>query len=125
MAVLIITDGPAKDQKYSLEGERLCMIGRDAKCSFQIIDAELSRFHLQIRHDPPKDQYFAIDYQSKNGVEINGNKIERETQLTSGDVITIGVSTLIFSTDNSMDAKRAFETWKRFGQGHVHTISPD
>lgn len=123
MAILMITGGPAKDQKFSLKGERRAMIGRDAKCSFQIIDAELSRFHLQIRHDPAQNRHFAIDYQSKNGVEINGQKIVAETPLNHGDVIEIGQTVMVYSTDNSMDAKRAFETSKRFGQGHVHTVT--
>ena len=125
MAVLVVTDGPAKDQKYSLEGQRLAMVGRDAKCSFQIMDPELSRFHLQIRHAEEQDQHFAIDFQSKNGVEINGKKIASETMLNNGDRITIGHTTLIYSTDNSMDAKRAWETWKQVGQGYVHTVTGD
>ncbi len=120
MAVLVIVKGPAKDQKFSLEGQNLAMVGRDAKCSFQILDPTLSRFHMQIRCSPGRDS--AIDFNSKNGVEINGRKIESETQLQEGDSISIGETTMIYSLDNSMDAKRAWETNKQFGQGYVPTI---
>ena len=125
MAILIVTEGPAKEQKFSLVGSRLATIGRDAGCSFQIVDPELSRYHLQIRHAEDQDRHFAIDFKSKNGVLLNGQKIERETSLRDGDAITIGATTLVYSTDDTMDAQRVFEAWKKLGQGHLRTISSD
>jgi len=125
MAVLIVTDGPAKDQKFSLAGSRLTMVGRDAGCSFQIVEPQLSRCHLQIRHDEDKDEHFAIDFQSKNGVFVNGKKIESETHLNDKDIITIGGTSIVYSTDDALDAKRAFETWRQVGQGHLRTIADE
>jgi pSer/pThr/pTyr-binding forkhead associated (FHA) protein len=125
MAILIVTGGPAKEQKFSLAGNRLTMIGRDASCSFQIVDSELSRHHLQIRHAEDQDRHFAIDFQSKNGVCVNGRKIEGESLLNHRDVITIGGTTIVYSTDDALDAQQAREAWKKLGQGHLRTISSD
>ena len=114
-------DGPAKGQKFALAGCRLAMLGRDAGCSFQIVDPELSRFHLQIRHAEDRDQHFAIDFQSKNGVFVNGKKLEKETVLMDSDVIVIGGTTLVYTHDDAVDAKKAADAWKQSGQGHLKT----
>lgn len=125
MAVLIVTEGPSKNHTFSLSGNRVTMIGRDAGCTFQIVDPELSRCHLQIRHAEEENRHFAIDFQSKNGSAVNGQKIEGETLLNNGDVITIGATSMVFSTDDTMDAQRAREAWKKRGQGHLRTVTPD
>ncbi len=125
MATLVVTEGPGKGQKFALTGCRLAMIGRDAGCSFQIVDPELSRFHLQIRHAEDQDRHFAIDFQSKNGVFVNGKKVEAETVLLDNDVITIGATTIVYSLDDALDAQRVVEAWKKLGQGHLRTVSGD
>ncbi len=125
MAVVIVTEGPAKEQKFSLANVRVASIGRDAGCTFQVLDPQLSRYHLQIKQADNQDRHMAIDFQSKNGVFLNGQKMEKETLLNDGDVITIGGTTMVYSTDDTTDAQRAFEAYKRFGMGHVHTVTLD
>ena len=121
MATLVITDGPGKGQKFALAGCRVAMVGRDAGCSFQIVDPELSRFHLQIRHAEEQNTHCANDFQSKNGVFVNGKKIAAETALADGDVIVIGGSTIVYSVEDVQDAQRVIDAWKRAGQGHLKT----
>ena len=101
------------------------MIGRDASASFQIIDPEISRQHLQIKWDEKENQHHAINRSNKNGVFINGDRIEEETVLSDGDVIKIGHSTLVYTTDDSLSAMQVHATWKQHGQGHVQTMMPD
>lgn len=125
MATLFVTDGPGKGQKFSLAGCNLAMIGRDARCTFQITDPKLSRVHLQVRFDAEADQHFAIDFQSKNGVFVNGRKIEDQVLLKDRDVIVLGDTAIVYSTDDAMDAMKVFEAWKYPGQGHERTISAD
>lgn len=125
MATLVVTDGPCKGQKFALAGCRLAMLGRDAGCSFQIIDPELSRFHLQIRHAEDQNRHFAIDFQSKNGVFVNGKKIEKEAALLDNDVISIGATTILYTLDDAVDTQRVVDAMKRYGQGHVRTITGD
>lgn len=125
MATLVITEGPSRGQKFALTGCRMAMIGRDAACSFQIVDPELSRFHLQIRHEENGNKHFAIDFQSKNGVFLNDKKLESESILMDGDVIRIGGSTILYSLDDAVDAQRVADAWKRAGQGHLRTVTGD
>jgi len=125
MASLIAVDGPAKDQKIALAGHRLLMIGRDASASFQIIDPELSRHHLQIKFDEVGAKHYAIDFNTKNGVFVNDVRIDAETLLNDGDAIRIGKSTLIYTTDDAKEAADVRGAWKQFGQGHVDTITQE
>jgi pSer/pThr/pTyr-binding forkhead associated (FHA) protein len=120
--MLIVTDGPARTQKLSLAGIRLAMIGRDAACTFQIIDPTLSRQHLQLRLDEEQRRHFAIDFTSSNGVFINGRRISQETPLADGDVITLGNSSLVYCTSDDADAQAAYDAWKKIGQAHQRTI---
>jgi len=125
MASLIVTGGPAKDQKLALANHRLLMIGRDSSTSFQIIDPEMSRQHLQIKWVEQENQHYAINRSTKNGVFINGQRIEQETLLRDRDVIKLGNSTLVYTTDDSLEAVHVHATWKQHGQGHIHTMMPD
>ncbi len=125
MAILFVTRGPATGQEFSLEGHRLVMIGRDARCTLQIVDPQLSRSHLQIKHVPEEKRHYAIDFQSKNGVFVNDKKIDNPTPLNDRDVIVIGDTTLVYSVDDSPSAQDVRESMKRFGQGHVHTRTGD
>ena len=124
MATLIFTDGPAKDRKFALAGHRIVMIGRDAICTVQVVDPELSRCHLQIVATSD-DKHDAIDFDSHNGVSINGTKIKEKTELADGDEIVIGASTIIYTTDDSADALSVSKQAKYVGQGHLHTTSSD
>lgn len=125
MAMMMVTKGPAVGEKISLTGHRLLMIGRDARCTVQIVDPQLSRFHVQIEYAEAEKRYYAIDQESKNGVYINGTKVEVRTALQDRDVITIGDTTLVFSEEESPFAEHALELLKRQGQGHLHTRTMD
>lgn len=121
MATITVVEGPAAGQKFLLEQHRLVMIGRDASCTVQIVDPQLSRHHLQIRLDEATNGHSAVDFNSKNGVFVNGKKLSSEARLADRDVINIGDSVLVYHTDDSYDAKGVHDALKRFGQGHVHT----
>ena len=121
MATITIVEGPGAGQKFLLEQHRLVMLGRDASCTIQIVDPQLSRHHLQIKFDEKAGCHQAIDFNSKNGVFINQKKIAADTPLADRDVIGIGDTVLVYHLDDSYDAKRVHDSLKRFGEGHVHT----
>lgn len=121
MATLVITEGPADGQRFALEKHRLVMLGRDASCTIQIVDPQLSRNHLQIEFVEAENRHYAIDFQSKNGVFINNQKIAARTPLLDCDVIKIGDTTIVYTLDDAADARSVREASKRFGQGHMHT----
>jgi len=125
MGMLFVTKGPAAGEKISLAEHRLLMIGRDARCTIQIVDPQLSRFHLQVEYVENEKRHYAIDHESKNGVLVNGTKIEARTALQDRDVITIGDSVLVYSTEDSPFAEHVLELMKRPGQGHQHTRTSD
>jgi len=123
MATLVVTEGPGTGQRFALEQHRLVMIGRDASCTIQIVDPELSRHHLQIEFAESEGRHYAIDFQSKNGVFVNGQKIAARTPLRDCDVIKAGDTTLVYTTDDPGDSLHVREASKRFGQGHLKTMT--
>ena len=92
------------------------MIGRDEALPIQILDDGVSRKHMQIRFDQRNWSYSAADIGSKNGVLINGSKINKETVLTDGDHITIGSTNLIFTLKDFFDRESALAHIKKVGE---------
>ena len=85
----------------------------------------MSRQHLQIRYDDKEDKHYAIVRSTKNGVFVNGKRIEEETALVDLDMIKIGHTTVVYTTDDTLDAVHVHAMWKQFGQGHIQTMMPD
>jgi pSer/pThr/pTyr-binding forkhead associated (FHA) protein len=125
MATLIVTEGPGTGQRFALARHHLVMIGRDASCTIQLVDPQLSRNHLQIELVEAENRHYALDFNSKNGVVINGQKIDKRTPLRDCDVIQIGDCSLVYTTDDSADAQQVRDSAKRYGQGHVRTMVED
>ncbi|MDO8631056.1 MAG: FHA domain-containing protein [Phycisphaerales bacterium] len=121
MATLVVVQGPASGSKFALEGHRLIMVGRDQRCTFQVVDPTMSRMHLQLRFDADHNRHFAIDFQSRHGVYVNDAKIEAETPLKHGDKVRLGESMIVYSTDDSPEALRCFEAAHRMWEGHIQT----
>ena len=125
MASLVMTEGPANGTTFALENHRIVMIGRDEKCTFQLLDPEISRMHLQIKHDPETDRYSAADFKSHNGVSVNGNRISGDTPLNDGDAICLGATTIIFSVEDQPDALRITEQVRKRGEERLTTMMPN
>jgi pSer/pThr/pTyr-binding forkhead associated (FHA) protein len=115
MASLIILDGSQKDSYYPL-GRRTNVIGRDEALMIQVLDERVSRKHLQITYDKDKNAYYALDMSSRHGVFINGSKISDQTRLADGDRITIGATTLWFTTNDFPDKESALSHYKKVGE---------
>ena len=113
MATLIVTTGPSEGKTYPSETSSLISVGRDDQCSFQLVDDEVSRRHLQIRFDSDKRVHFAVDMRSANGVFVNGARITADHQLDEGDVIRIGQSELRYTEDNVTDIDLALGDYKK------------
>ena len=115
MASLIITSGKKEGDYYPL-GRRTNVIGRDEALLIQILDNMVSRKHLQIRFDEKANKYYAFDMKSRNGVYVNNQKIEGETPLTDGDVILVGLTTLLFAEKDFKDKDSALLHYKKVGE---------
>jgi len=115
MASLIVTSGKQEGDYYPL-GRRTNVIGRDEALFIQILDNMVSRKHLQIRFDQNANRYFAYDMKSRNGVYVNNHKIEDETPLKDGDVILIGLTSLLFADKDFKDKDSALQHYKKVGE---------
>lgn len=125
MASLIITSGKREGDYYPL-GRRTNVIGRDEALPIQLLDGMVSRKHLQIRFDEKTNKYYAFDMKSRNGVYVNNQKIEGEVALKDGDVILVGLTSLLFANKDFKDKDSALLHYKKVGERmRVTVYGPD
>lgn len=115
MASLIVTSGRHEGNYYPL-GRRTNVIGRDEALPIQVLDNMVSRKHLQIRYDEKTGKYCAFDMKSRNGVYVNNQRITDETPLADGDVILVGLTTLLFLDRDFKDKDSALLHYKKVGE---------
>jgi pSer/pThr/pTyr-binding forkhead associated (FHA) protein len=121
MASLIVTSGKQEGNFYPL-GRRTNVIGRDEALPIQILDYMVSRKHLQIRFDEKTGRYYAFDMKSRNGVYVNNERITDETVLSDGDVILVGLTTLLFTSRDFKDKDSALLHYKKVGERMKVTV---
>ncbi|RYD04592.1 hypothetical protein N752_14560 [Desulforamulus aquiferis] len=68
-------------------------MGRRDSCDIVLLDSSISRRHAQL--EPAGGRYWLTDLGSTNGTYLNGLLVEK-VELTSGDVISLGSTVLIF-----------------------------
>ena len=89
----------------------------------QIADEQLfSRIYLQVRYEPSKDAYIALDMTSANGTFVSGVKLDNEVQLRDGDEIRIGDTKIIFTMTVPTDQPNALEVLKKVGERRRSTL---
>lgn len=125
MATLIITDGPASGEQFALDEHRIVLLGRDIDCTFQILDTQMSRRHMQIKRVDETGSHVAIDYGSTNGVIVNGSQIEEPTPLRDGDEILIGETRIVYAVADSPDAKSIDSLLRKRGENLKDTFNPE
>lgn len=121
MPSIIIVAGSNEGDYYPL-GKRTMVAGRDEGVPIQIVDALVSRKHLQIRFEDAEARYHALDMKSANGVFVNGRQITQETALQDGDVIQIGNSKLMFTTQDFADRESAMAHYHKQGERGKSTL---
>ncbi|MBB6372820.1 hypothetical protein BKA01_000042 [Pseudonocardia eucalypti] len=89
-ATLTIDDG--SNRSFELHGGTT-VIGRGQESDFRLPDTGVSRRHLEINWDGHNATL--SDLGSTNGTTVNGNPVQT-WQLSDGDVIRIGHSTLVY-----------------------------
>ncbi len=115
MASLIVTSGRQEGDYYPL-GHRTNVIGRDEALPIQILDNMVSRKHLQIRFDEKTGRYYAFDMKSRNGVYVNNQRLQGETALADGDVLLVGLTTVLFTDKDFTDKDSALLHYKKVGE---------
>ena len=98
--------------------EKLYHIGRDRnKNDIYIIDESVSSTHAQVFIDSKIDLYI-VDLSSKNGVYVNGNKINESTILENNDKISLG--NFSFTKEDLLEAIKIYENLKREGKQKIY-----
>jgi pSer/pThr/pTyr-binding forkhead associated (FHA) protein len=121
MASLFVVKSEIEADYYPL-GMHTSVVGRDEALPIQVLDNQISRKHLQIYYNKDKKCFFAADMKSKNGVFINGKKIEGETPLASNDRIKIGNTNLVFMKEDFPDVQSALNKYKKTGERRKSTL---
>jgi hypothetical protein len=75
------------DIRFALGAEGL-VLGRGAGCDVALDGDDISRRHARIA--PSEDGVIVEDLGSRNGVFVNGRRIDGQAPLTVGDVVTVG-----------------------------------
>lgn len=83
-------------QSYPLFSKSQVLIGRQENCDIHLDSIGVSRRHAVIQRG--QHGYMIRDCDSKNGVFINGEKIETSTLLREHDIIYIANSILIYTS---------------------------
>jgi pSer/pThr/pTyr-binding forkhead associated (FHA) protein len=123
MASIIVVNGTSRGNYFPLSGDP-ARIGRDEASSLQVLDDLVSREHLEIRYDEKAAVHVAVDLESANGVYINGSRITEPTMLEDQDVIRIGDSKIMFTSEDFLDREGALNFFQR-GQHVKSTMIRD
>lgn len=119
MASMFVLSGETVN--YYPLGKRTTVVGRDEAVPIQVVDKQVSRKHMQIRLDKETECYYATDMSSRNGVFINGRKIQEETVLADGDRIRIGDTEMLFTLKDFPDRENALHNFKKVGERKFST----
>lgn len=96
MPALVVIHGTRRGDFFNLQRKAELVLGRDESLLAQLTgDAGISRRHVEfIRHDD--DECFIIDLGSRNGVRVNGTKVNHSQEIHDGDIVQIGHTLLVF-----------------------------
>lgn len=115
-AYVIVIAGPHTGKMFKLD-EGDFILGRSPKVDIQLQDVGVSRTHAKVFR--VNDQVFVEDMKSANGTYLNGERLVVTQQLSDGDKITLGSTTILkFTYHDRLDEdyqKRMFNAALRDG----------
>lgn len=91
-------------------GQKKLLVGRGPECGVRLADQKVSTRHAAIR--PAGDGYLIKDLDSRNGTLVNAVEI-REHQLTEGDLVRIGNTTMVFRDPRTERTRSGVSPGKR------------
>jgi len=112
-----------------LTGARPLTVGRAEDCGLVLDDELASRHHCRL--ELRAGAVFAVDLESRNGVLVNGLRVEGEAEVHHGDLVTVGTSQLAIArqaheprapSEEPPKRPRAASSADRTGSGSVFQI---
>ncbi len=100
MASLIVMVGQPEQAHYTLSNRPLSA-GRHPARDIQLLDPKVGKRHFGILKQD--EHYLVRDYNSKNGVFVNGARVDGEKTLHDGDEIVAGDTVLAFFESDQPD----------------------
>lgn len=92
--MLKVISGTQVGAEFPLEENREYTLGKDARhVDICFYDVSISKQHAKLIFSPP--DIFIEDLGSRNGTLINGAPIDQKTSLESGDLITLGTTSML------------------------------
>jgi signal transduction histidine kinase/pSer/pThr/pTyr-binding forkhead associated (FHA) protein len=95
MPMLTVIYGPDEGREFHLPTGEPQLIGRSSE-ALPITDNTVSRRHAELT--PDGDVWYVRDLHSNNGTHVNRVPIKDRIRLVDGDEITVGTTTLLFSS---------------------------
>lgn len=109
MPALVVIHGSNRGQFFNIPSSKELVLGRDESLLGRIDDPGISRKHVEfIRHDD--GSCYAVDLRSRNGIRINGEKMDHSATVKDGDIVQMGHSLLVF-VNKDLDATSPIETF--------------
>jgi diguanylate cyclase (GGDEF)-like protein len=100
-AALVVTYGRELGQKYNL-GKGSVIIGRSPKCDIRVDQELVSRSHAKI--DTGGDGPQIRDLGSIHGTFVNDKLVDRQVQLSHGDVLQVGRTFFKFLSEANIES---------------------
>ncbi|QQE10110.1 FHA domain-containing protein [Planctomycetota bacterium] len=107
MPKIVILSGENIGDWYELSDIPM-VFGRDESLLAELNDCFVSFRHAKIRLDPTDNDFYIRDLQSRNGIIINGQRVEKFKRLQDKDLIQLGYTLMTF-TEEPLDEYRAVE----------------
>ena len=87
---LQVTDGPHKGRAFTFQGHDTFLVGRSRRAHLRLPakDMYFSRVHFLVEINPPCCRL--MDMGSRNGTQVNGQRVEETIDLKDGDQIKAG-----------------------------------
>ena len=86
--VRLSIETPKLNFTYDYEGDGPLVVGRLKECDLRIADSDVSRKHLRIERTAVG--FVVIDEGSRNGVLVNGKRLEGSASIAIGDLLQLG-----------------------------------
>lgn len=92
MRSLEYASGPREGEMVAIDRDRM-VVGRHPSCDVVIHDASVSRHHAVLSIEDGR--LLIEDLRSRNGIHVNGRRLEGRRSLTTGDEVSIGSQRMI------------------------------